>query len=526
MYAGMADVAALTGDATLVTALDALWRNATHGKLYITGGFGATGSGEAFAGNYELPNMSAYCETCSSIAGIYWNFRMFLLHGDSQYFDVLERTLYNAFLAGVSMEGNGFFYPNPLESVGQHTRSPWFGCACCPPNVARLIAALGGYVYAVMGDRLYVNLYCAGSGEIEVGGRTLKVRQETDYPWSGAIRLTLSPEQDESTFELALRIPVWVTGRPVATDIYRYLNADAMPIDVRVNGAPAEIRMEKGYALITRNWRKGDVVELELPMPVRRVLAHGKIIADIGRVALERGPLVYCLEWPDVPGGHVRNLLLRDDAALTTRFVPDLLGGVQVIEGTATASEYREGGARIVRAERPFRAIPYYAWAHRGPGEMQVWLAREEAAVHPLNEPTIASTSAVSVSSGRQPTSVNDQLEPASSRDESCPAWYWWPNKGTTEWAQYDFPGEREVSIVDVYWYDEGEGGECRVPASWRLLYRVGDAWQPVYTTDGYGVDADRFNRVVFETVRTTALRIEIVSQPGVAGGVLEWKVK
>lgn len=525
MYAGMADVAALTGDATLVAALDKLWRNATHGKLYITGGFGATGSGEAFAGNFELPNMSAYCETCSSIAGIYWNHRMFLLHGDAKYLDVLERTLYNAFLAGVSMEGDGFFYPNPLESVGQHTRSPWFGCACCPPNVARLIASLGEYYYAIGGDRLMVNLYGAGTAEIAIAGRTIKLRQETDYPWSGTIRLVIEPES-EVDFELAVRIPSWALGRPVDSDIYRYTNLESAPVELRVNGTVVPVHLDKGFAVVARSWHVGDTVELVLPMPVRRVRAHEKVTADLGRVALERGPVVYCIEWPDVSGGHVRNLLLDDSADLSTRFIPDLLNGVQVIEGTAIAHEFRDFGARIVREERPFRAIPYYAWAHRGPGEMQAWLAREEHAVHPLNEPTIASTSRVSVSSGRQPTALNDQVEPASSADETCPAWYWWPNKGTTEWAQYNFPEAREVSITEVYWYDEGAEGECRVPASWRILYRDGEKWTPVYSVDPYGVEPDRYNRVIFETVKTTALRLEIVSRPDVAGGILEWKVK
>ena len=527
MYSGIADVAALTGNQAYVEALERLWEATAACKLYLTGGIGAQGSGEAFSGVYELPNMSAYAETCASIANVFWNHRMFLLTGEAKYLDVLERILYNAALAGVSMEGKSFFYPNPLESVGQNERSPWFNCACCPPNVARFIASVPEYFYAVGGDRLYVNLYAAGEADVEVSGRKLRISQETQYPWNGAIRITVEPEEPGAEFALCLRVPGWAQGKPMASDLYSFVNAEPADVTLKVNGEALPLELEKGFAQIRRTWNSGDVVELELPLEVRRVVAHEKVTADAGRVALERGPIVFCAEWPDNEGGHVRNLLLPDDSELTTEYKADLLNGVQVIRGGAIAYEYRDEGSTTVKHEQEFTAIPYYAWAHRGLGEMAVWLAREEAAVHPLNEPTIASTSTVTASFGRHPEAVNDQLEPASSNDHEVPSYYWWPNKGTSEWIQYDFDGPKEVAIVEVYWFDDTGDGECRVPQSWRILYRVGDEWRPVYSEEGvYGVEKDRVNRIVFETVKTTAVRLEIQSQPDFSGGIHEWKIK
>jgi DUF1680 family protein len=526
LYSGMAEVAALSGDESYVGALNRLWPNLVEKKLYITGGIGATGAGESFGGVYELPNMSAYCETCSSIANVFWTQRLFLLHGEAKYLDVLERTLYNALLAGYDMDGRHFFYPNALESVGQHERSEWFECACCPPNVARLMASLPGYFYAVSGDRLYVNFFAAGEAVVEVAGREVGILQETGYPWDGSIKINVDPGETEAEFAVLVRIPGWALGRPLESDLYRYLSKESSEVTLKVNGEQVGLEIDKGFAVVDRTWRSGDLLELELPMVVRRVLAHDNVVADRGRVALERGPIVFCAEWPDNEGGHVRNLLLSDDTVLTTEFWPDLLSGVQVIEGRATAYEYRDNRRRIERRDQEFAAIPYYAWSHRGRGEMAVWLAREEAAVHPLNEPTLASTSKVTASFGQNPESVNDQLEPEASSDEGVPFFHWWPHKGTAEWIQYDFPEPKEVSTVDVYWFDDTEEGECRVPASWRVLYKAGEEWLPVYTTDVYGVERDRFNRVLFETVMTSAVKLEIQSQQGFAGGIHEWSIK
>lgn len=525
MYAGMADVAALTGDGSYIDAIDRLWENVTGKKLYLTGGIGASGSNEGFGANYDLPNMSAYNETCASIANIYWNHRLFLLHGDAKYVDVMERTLYNAFLSGISLDGTRFFYPNPLESVGQHERGEWFGCACCPGNVTRFMASVPGYMYAMKDGRIYVNLYASNEAEIEMDGRSIRLRQETRYPWDGTVRLEVDPEREDARFALYLRIPGWIRGRPLAGDLYRYLDDRPAEVTIEVNGDRVPFSLEKGFAPIRRKWRSGDAVELHLPMPIRRVVAHDSVKADGGKVALERGPLVFCAEWCDHAEGHVRNLLLPDEGGLSTEFLSDCLRGIQVIRGRALSYRLDEN-ENLVKNEEPLMMIPYYAWAHRGKGEMTVWLARDESAVRPLGLPTLASTSRVTASFGKHVEAVNDQLEPESSIDYDVPFFHWWPHRGTTEWIQYDFREPEEVSEVEVYWFDNGETGECLVPASWRVLFLDNGNWRPVYTTDAYGIRKDQFNKVVFETVRTRSLRLEIESQNGWAGGIHEWKVK
>jgi len=525
LYAGVADVAALTGARGYVHAVDRIWDDVVGRKLYVTGGIGATGGNEGFSEPYVLPNMSAYNETCASIANVFWNHRMFLLHADARYVDVLERTLYNALLSGISLEGNTFFYPNPLESVGQHARTPWFGCACCTGNVTRFIASVAGYVYAEAGDDLYVNLY-AGSHATVAGGEVL-VRQETRYPWSGTVTLTVEPQGGPRRFALNLRIPGWARNEPVPSDLYRYLDDTPAPAPtLRVNGEPVGLTLRKGYARIDRTWQAGDTVVLELPMPVHRVVALDSVEADRGRVALQRGPIVYAVEWPDEPEGHVRNLLLPDDTSLESAFEPDLLRGVSVIRGQARAYRKVPGADTLASSEVPLTAIPYYAWAHRGRGEMEVWLARDEGAVHPLGYPTLASRSTVTASFGPDPGAVNDQMEPRTSDDHDVPFYHWWPHKGTTEWIQYDFPESAEVSSVEVYWFDDTGIGECRVPASWRVLYLENGEWKPVWTEQEYGVKKDEWNRVVFETVRTRAVRLEIRSQDGWAGGIQEWRIQ
>jgi DUF1680 family protein len=525
MYSGMADVAALTNDDAYVKAIDHLWDNVVGKKLYLIGGIGAKGSNEGFSSNYDLPNMSAYNETCASISNVYWNHRLFLLHGDAKYLDIMERTLYNALLSGISLEGTRFFYPNPLESVGQHERAEWFGCACCPGNVTRFIASVPGYVYGTRDNELFVNLYASNEAQLTLNNQKLRLVQETDYPWNGATRLTLHPEPEEMQITLNLRIPGWAQGRPVASDLYHYLNNESAHISLRVNGDAIPLKIKNGFAQIRRTWHDGDVVELNIPMLIRRIVAHDSVKADIKRVALERGPIVFCAEWPDHDGGHVRNLLLPDDANLTTEFLADRLRGIQVIRGKA-AGYYFDQNEKLEKKEQQLLAIPYYAWAHRGKGEMTVWFARDETVVQPVGQPTLASISQVQTSFGKNPQAVNDLLEPASSIDHEVPYFHWWPHKGTTEWIQYDFQKSEEISTVEVYWFDDTGMGESRLPKSWRILYLENEKWRPVYTPGGYGIQKDRFNEVVFETVRTTSLRLEIQSQDGWAGGIHEWKVK
>jgi DUF1680 family protein len=525
MYSGMADVAALTGDDSYIRAIDHIWDNVVTKKLYLTGGIGSVGNIEGFGKNYDLPNMTAYNETCAAIGNDFWNYRLFLLHADARYVDVMERTLYNGLLSGVSLDGKSFFYPNPLESNGQHKRSPWFGVACCPGNMTRFLASVPGYVYAEQGDTLYVNLFVANTATIKMdNGRTLRVTEETRYPWTGDVRMTVTPDR-ASRMTINVRVPGWARNEAVPGDLYRFSDTAGEPVVIKVNGQPVTLDIVKGYARLTRVWKRGDVIELTLPMPVRRVVANPQVEADRNRVALQRGPLVYCAEWPDSATHHVRNLVLADDAELAAEFRSDLLNGVTVIKGKAMGLAYNERG-EVNRSEQDFVAIPYYAWANRGPGEMTVWIANREASARVQPVPTIASMSKVRVSSGEREGAINDLAEPLSSSDVSNSYFHWWPHKGTTEWAEYDFAKPTTVSETAVYWYDDTGRGECRVPAGWRVLYKDGEQWKPVENLQAYGQDKDRYNTVRFKPVRTTALRLEVTLQPQWSAGIQEWQVK
>jgi DUF1680 family protein len=378
MYSGMADVAALGGTPEYVSAIDRLWLDVAGRKQYLTGGVGARSGSEAFGEAYELPNAEAYTETCAAIGNALWNYRLFLLHGESKYMDAFERVLYNGLLSGVSLSGDRFFYQNPLESAGGYARSPWFEVACCPPNMTRFLPSLPGYVYATKGDVLFVNLFIAGTGSFSVGGRAVTIAQATEYPWDGLIGLTVSADRP-LPFELAVRVPGWARGEAMPTDLYAFLGAAVDAPVFKVNGEPLSPEVVDGYARIRREWKDGDRVELSLPMPVRRVVAHEAVAEDRGRVALQRGPLVYAAEGID-NADRVFDLVLADDTALGVEFRRDLLNGVAAITGTALAVSPSPAG-KPVETRRPFLAVPYYAWANRGPGQMLVWLPRTSAAV-------------------------------------------------------------------------------------------------------------------------------------------------
>jgi len=376
MYCGMADVAALTGDERYATAIDRIWRNMVEKRMYVTGGIGARHGGEAFGDDYELPNASAYCETCAAIANALWNQRMFLRHGDGQYVDVLERVLYNGFLSGVSLSGDRFFYVNPLASDGKAERKEWFDCSCCPTNVVRFLPSIPGYVYARGHGGVYVNLFIAGSATIPVGRQPVEFTQETRYPWEGAVRIRLFL-REPARFPLFVRIPGWALGRPAPGSLYTFADRHAEAPTLTVNGQSEKLNVEKGFAQIDRQWQAGDTVELKLPLPVRRLACDPQVKDNVGRVALQRGPLVYCVEGVD-HGGAVRDLVLPDEAELRAEAAPDLLGGVTVLRGPARRV-VREGDA-VRTTDVELRAVPYYAWCHRGAGEMAVWLPTRPAA--------------------------------------------------------------------------------------------------------------------------------------------------
>ncbi|MCH8823514.1 MAG: glycoside hydrolase family 127 protein [Planctomycetes bacterium] len=371
-YCGMADVAALTGDDSYINALDKIWRNEIDTKLYLTGGVGARGRGEAFGGDYELPNATAYNETCAAIGNAMFNHRMNLLHRDAKYADVVEKILYNGFLSGVSLSGDRFFYPNPLESDGNYHRSEWFGTSCCPVNVVRFVPSVAGYVYAHDGDDIYVNLYASGIAEIEDFKTSIKLVQQTNYPWDGKISITVEIESEDE-FAILLRIPGWARGEVIASDLYSFVTNEqnhSQQITISVNGsAIVKPKIERGYARIKRTWTSGDVITLNLPMPVRLIRSHEKVEANTGRIAIQRGPIVYCVEEMDVDGSWER-FALPHDIKLKVERRKDLLGGVTVLTG--------QGIDLAVDGNKPkpinFTAIPYYAWDHREPGKMLVWI--------------------------------------------------------------------------------------------------------------------------------------------------------
>lgn len=370
MYSGMADVAAITGDSSYIKAIDKIWDNIVSKKIYITGGIGARHAGEAFGNNYELPNLSAYCETCAAIGNVYMNYRLFLLHGDAKYFDVLERTLYNGLISGVSLDGGSFFYPNPLSSSGKYSRKPWFGCACCPSNVSRFIPSLPGYVYAVKDDQVYVNLFLSNKAELKVDKKKIILEQETDYPWKGDIRLKIA--QGNQNFTMKLRIPGWVRGNVLPGDLYAYADNQKPVYRVSVNGQTVKSDVNNGYLSIARKWKKGDVVEVHFDMLPRIVKANPKVEADRGRVAVERGPIVYCAEWPD-NRFNIHSVLLNQHPQFKVTEKPELLYGINQLTTDAQALSYDMAG-KLVAKDVELTLIPYYAWAHRGEGDMEVWL--------------------------------------------------------------------------------------------------------------------------------------------------------
>ncbi len=381
LYSGMADVSALGGRPEYASALDTLWANVVGKKLYITGGIGATGEYEAFGGDYDLPNARAYAETCAAVGNAFWNQRMFERRGEAQYVDVLERIIFNGILPGVSLSGDKFFYQNPLESRGRYERSSWFEVACCPANVARFLPTIGSYIYATQGDILYINLYAESTAKFELNRRPVEIIQETKYPWEGLVKIMVNP-LPVGKITVALRIPGWALNQPVPSDLYRFLEKNEQPVRVLVNRKPVNVVPDKGYVKLKRKWRSGDLIELYLPMPIRKVIANDMVKEDAGKAALQRGPVVFCAEGVD-NGGKVLNLILPDDARITHWFRPDLLGGVAIITAKAQAADFGPDGKIGAKRGQDMMAIPYFSWANRGPNEMAVWLPRTEAALKP-----------------------------------------------------------------------------------------------------------------------------------------------
>ena len=390
MYAGMADVAALLGDSSYIKAIDTIYENIVGRKYYLTGGVGARHQGEAFGADYELPNLTAYNETCAAISMVYLFERMFLLHGDAKYIDCLERTLYNGVISGMSVDGGKFFYPNPLSSDGHYrfnadntmTRQPWFGCACCPSNLSRFIPSMPGYMYGIKGSNLYVNLFAANTATIQVNGKDVTLEEATNYPWDGDISIKVLKNKAKA-FNMLIRIPGWVLNEVVPSDLYTFSDDIFSTYEVTVNGQRVDGELQNGYLVINRNWKKGDVVNIHFDMPVRTVVANPRVADDRGRVAVERGPLVYCTEWADNQGVNPHHLLLPRQPKFEVMPAYSILnteGNNKYFDVTAIATQAQDvhvdRDGRIAAKDVSVKLIPYYAWNHRGAGKMDVWLAR------------------------------------------------------------------------------------------------------------------------------------------------------
>ena len=375
LYTGAADVAASLNDRAYMTSMQTVWEDVVYRNMYITGGIGSSGRNEGFTEDYDLPNETAYCETCASVGMVFWNQRMNRLTGDAKYIDILERSLYNGALDGLSMSGDRFFYGNPLASDGSSSRSEWFGTACCPSNISRLIASVGDYIYATSDDEIFVNLFIGSSTTIDRKKGSIEVTQRTQYPWDGIVSIEISPEKPVKQ-KINVRIPGWVRGIPVPGETYRHLDTTASDLKLFVNAKRFPVSLENGYAVIDREWKKGDRILLSMQMLVRRVTADDKVRGNAGLVALERGPLVYCLEQADNKDG-VTNIVLPDNAPINASYMPDELGGVVIIDALGSGLKPSKDGGAVVAKPRMIRAIPYFTWANRGEGEMRVWIPRK-----------------------------------------------------------------------------------------------------------------------------------------------------
>ena len=497
LYSGMADVAAATGDATLLAPLETIWKDLVERKMYVTGGIGSSAANEGFTKPFDLPNDTAYCETCAAIGMALWNHRMFLATRETRYADVLEREVYNNVPAGVSLAGDRFFYDNPLSSRGDHGRVPWFDCSCCPSNVVRFLPAMGERLYATSGSDLYAILYAASTAEVVLGGREVRIVQETDYPRSGDVRFRVA-SSESVRFALHLRVPDWCEAASVEPTGSAVRRKSAVSDELDVD----------------RKWKSGDAVVLHLAMPPRRVHADPSVEADRGRVALARGPVVYALEAAD-NRDRTLAVCLPPEAKVEEAFEAGLLGGTTVLRAKTKPAD--------------LVAIPYCLWANRDPGAMLVWIAEQPGLAESLAPGTRATQNGVRLGAShcwRTDTllALNDGLLPNSSADESIPRLTFWDHKGTQEWVEMEFEAARPVRAVRVYWFDDTGHGGCRTPASARVLVRDKESWREA--APALGVAKDGWNRAEFAPATTDSVRLEIALQPGFSAGILEWQVE
>ncbi len=515
MYCAMADVAAAVQDPELMTAIKAIWHDVVDRKMYITGGIGPSASNEGFTVPYDLPNDTAYAETCAAIGMALWNHRMFLMTGEGKYVDILEREVYNGMLSGVSRSGDRFFYVNPLASKGAHHRVPWFDCSCCPTNIVRYLPGMGERVYAQRGNGVWTLLYMGNECNIQLPTGRVHIKQETQYPWDGQITFTITPEKTTQLFDLYLRVPGWC----------------ALPVTVQGPAGMARYPMQNGYLRLQHQWKQGDQVTLNLPMPITRVYADPNVKANVGRVALMRGPIVYCLEGEDHVGGNVRNILLPREVSLHSKFDSQLFGGVTVITGSSLAVSHTDEGVQKVRPV-DITAIPYFLWDNRKPGEMVVWLPENANLAEAAHlQGTLSRGVFYQASHCYQADTLeglNESSAPASSIDHDIVRMTWWDHRGSKEWLSLRLPSTQTVNQIRVYWFDDTGRGACRLPAKWKLSYLKATKWQPVSLLPGssYDIAKDRYCIAQFKPIKAQDFRIDVELQDGFSAGVLRCHIE
>lgn len=372
MYTGAADVAALTGDEGYMHAMKDVWEDVVYRNMYITGGIGSSGGNEGFSVDYDLPNENAYCETCASVGMVLWNQRMGMLTGESKYVDVLEKSLYNGALDGISLAGDKFFYGNVLASMGRQARRDWFGTACCPANIARLVESLGNYIYGSNDQNIWINLFVGSNTVIPMNGQQVPVAMKTNYPWDGQIEIAVSP-QKKTKFSLRIRKPGWVSGEAVPGGLYTFQDASAGNVDVKLNGQSVKYVLDKGYIVIEREWNTGDKITVDLPMDIKRVSSRAEVKANIERIAIQRGPMIYCVEGVDNAGRAV-NIVLPKSSLFTVVKQTVLSEPVMSIQTDATVLTVSANGEEVKTEKKKITAVPYYTWNNRGSGQMLVWL--------------------------------------------------------------------------------------------------------------------------------------------------------
>ena len=387
LYAAMADVAALNGDKALLKAIDSIWVNLVSKKMYIQGGAGAIGNGERYGKNDELPNATAYNETCAAIANVYWNQRMFQLHGDAKYIDILEKILYNGLLSGVGLDGKSFFYTNAMQVTDnfkhndlEPTRSGWFDCSCCPTNLTRLLPSIPGYMYATANNQLFVNLFISSNTSVNINNATINIEQQNNYPWQGDLKFIINPSTPSIPLTIHIRIPGWATGVAMPSDLYHFTNQVSSKINISINGKITPYTIVNGYAVLTRRWKSGDSITMQLPMEVQTIQANPHLKDDIGKIALQKGPLLYCAESAD-NAGSISSIVMPQHIVFSSKFDSNVLQGVNTIKGNVLRQTDTLNPTKTIQV--PFTAIPYYAWANRGKGEMMLWFPRQKKVVTP-----------------------------------------------------------------------------------------------------------------------------------------------